>query len=1193
MALTERYRQLRETAANYTDAAISADWGRWVPAIKDRNPILNRALGSNPMARASIDIARRLLVALDAAIAAADKLAEVVGRAAATAGAPKAVSLPYPELPRLQRTVAVIGMLGRVAPSWFDSLRRRELRDVAERGDREDKHLSAERRAMDQTFQPTAFDADALRVADEAQRYQSFLRRLLPGWRRARRALAALYDGSAPAASKALLADAARLSAYHRRRARLVQVGRDNRDDLLATEQGAVDWEGVLINLSHVDELAGLGVLPENAHAELAARRVDQERAKDVADELASQWAVFEQSLRDLTEEFGLDVAGELKGGGNSTALDRVVLWLREAKEAAVPFADAVADLGAVLNAGADVRLDEAPEHADLCRQLSRQLQRIGETARSLDGVEASAEQPEDRDWGSNAALARWVLGFVRDHGGNPPPHLIAVATDESLRQRVRDGLARVVPMWDAAVEDSWQLLGRVFPLDERVSVGITLRRDPVSRVVPWLNDRVADVNRLCEWVTYTAVRSDLLDLDLRVLVDEIEGGAVRLDEAPAAFLVRFYRLWLDAAYPRDPALANFRAEDHEALIGRFRELDHGHVRETYKRIRSRRLSSAPGVSSDSVTAPASSELGVLLRELNKKRRHLPLRQLFARIPTLLLKLKPCVMMSPLSVSTYLHSEDIRFDLVVFDEASQVRPHDGVCAVYRGSQLIVAGDQKQLPPTNFFERQTGDAAADDRGEGEDDEQADRLADFESILDVCSTLGLPRKRLRWHYRSRRESLIAFSNRHFYGDLVTFPSVFDVDGASGVRLRLVENGRWQSGPSGGFNAAEARATADMVIEHARTSPDQSLGVITMNQRQQTLVLEEIEKRRRHHPELEEFFGDEREEPFFVKNLENVQGDERDVIFLSVGYAPDQTGRLAMRFGPLNNEGGERRLNVAVTRARLALTLVSSIRSNDIDLSRTEKVGAKLLKAYLDFAERGVAALASAVTEDGQRGPDSEFEAAVADALRAKGLDVRTQVGCGGFRIDLALADPKNPGRYVLGVECDGATYHSSATARDRDRLRQAVLEGLGWRMCRIWSTDWVRDPQRQVARVLAEYEKALRTPSVAPQARPPHTPPPAPTAPANSGVGPGTKQSALPQYDYRDIDEVKQGRIEELVRRVLESFGATDRDDLVVAVARQLGFSRTGKRIGERIERVVGQMTRKSVLTAGDDGRVRLT
>ena len=270
--------------------------------------------------------------------------------------------------------------------------------------------------------------------------------------------------------------------------------------------------------------------------------------------------------------------------------------------------------------------------------------------------------------------------------------------------------------------------------------------------------------------------------------------------------------------------------------------------------------------------------------------------------------------------------------------------------------------------------------------------------------------------------------------------------------------------------GVNPVEAKRVAALVMEHARATPDRSLGVIAFSQRQQDRILDELEILRRLSKDCEEFFSTDREDPFFVKNLENVQGDERDVVMLSVGYGPDDAGKVMMRFGPLNRQGGERRLNVAVTRARHAMTVVASMTANDVDLSRAGAEGARLLKAFLDYAERGPIALAAAITEANRRAADSPFEEEVGDELARRGLTVHRQVGCSGYLIDMAISDPAT-GRYLLGVECDGATYHSSATARDRDRLRQAVLEGLGWRLVRVWSTDWVRDRNGQVNRVLA--------------------------------------------------------------------------------------------------------------------------
>jgi very-short-patch-repair endonuclease len=576
------------------------------------------------------------------------------------------------------------------------------------------------------------------------------------------------------------------------------------------------------------------------------------------------------------------------------------------------------------------------------------------------------------------------------------------------------------------------------------------------------------------------------------------------------------------------------------------------------------------------------------LREVNKRRRHLPLRKLFAALPTLLPRLKPCVMMSPLAVSTYLQTPDIHFDLVIFDEASQVRPHDAVCAIYRGRQLLVAGDQKQLPPTSFFDRVVQD-------DGAPPEEDGGLEDFESMLDVCCTLGLARRRLRWHYRSRREGLIAFANQFIYAnELVTFPSVHDVAGNPAVAFEYVPDGRWKAGANGGFNAVEARRTAELVVAHFRHHPEQSLGVIAFSQRQQMRILDELEHLRKADPDLEAFFAEDRDEPFFVKNLKNVQGDERDMILLGIGYGPDNTGRVAMRFGPLNRQGGERRLNVAVTRARQRITVVSSMRAQDIDLHRTGALGAKLLRAYLDYAERGVEALRGVITGAEERDFDSPFEQEVYEELTRRGMTVHKQIGCSSFRIDLAVVHPRAPGQYLLGVECDGASYHSSATARDRDRLREAVLRDLGWRICRIWSTDWLRDREGQVQRVLLALEKAkqeadseTQTP-VRVSAAPPPESRPAPGAVAGAQIA-----TSAGTPGYQSINDVPEAALREAVTSVLQTYGATEPGEVVQAVARQLGFKRTGNRIQARIEKCLEGLVRSGVVGRTADQRLQLT
>jgi very-short-patch-repair endonuclease len=469
--------------------------------------------------------------------------------------------------------------------------------------------------------------------------------------------------------------------------------------------------------------------------------------------------------------------------------------------------------------------------------------------------------------------------------------------------------------------------------------------------------------------------------------------------------------------------------------------------------------------------------------------------------------------------------------------------------------------------------------------------------------------LLRKRLKWHYRSRREGLIAFSNHHFYrGELITFPSVEDTSknpSNRSVILHYVKDGRWKPGSNGrgGFNANEAKRTAELIVEHFQKTPDESLGVIAFSQKQQERIRDELEQLRKKNPNLEVFFDENREnrpEPFFVKNLETVQGDERDVIFLAIGYGPiDDTGRVALRFGPLNQNLGERRLNVAVTRARKRMTVISSMKAQDIDQNNKNKTrGVQLLREYLDYAERGKEALPERTSGPAQQQFDSPFEKEVYDALVAKGLTVHTQVGCSDFRIDLAIVDPKAPGRYLLGVECDGARYHSSATARDRDRLRQEVLESLGWRICRIWSTDWFQNSDKQIERIMKELNTAPSqqgTSDRPPASRPPASPPPAVPKGETRQVPPASSNTKPPERvvpNYKSIDNVS---IDDLCQAILNTlnYGATSVPDLIKSVIRQVGFNRTGNRIDEQIKKLINQLIDLGRLVRTEDNRVKIS
>jgi very-short-patch-repair endonuclease len=366
---------------------------------------------------------------------------------------------------------------------------------------------------------------------------------------------------------------------------------------------------------------------------------------------------------------------------------------------------------------------------------------------------------------------------------------------------------------------------------------------------------------------------------------------------------------------------------------------------------------------------------------------------------------------------------------------------------------------------------------------------------------------------------------------------------------------------------------------------------------SQRQEEKVHEEVERLRRANPDLEELFHEKCDEPFFIKNLETVQGDERDVILLSIGYGPDEKSAggnrlVAMRFGPLNRVGGERRLNVAITRARERMVVVSSIRAQDIDLSKTDALGVRLLRDYLDYAERGVEALRAGITEDSVRGFDSDFERDVHEELTRHGLKLHTQVGCTDYRIDLAAVDPRAPGRYLLGIECDGATYHTSATARDRDRLRQEVLENLGWQICRVWSTDWLRDRNAQVRRVMAAFQKAA-------QAKLCPASPSSPKQAAGIQVSPNLPDPSIASLcqptgqTYGSIEDVPEKTLVDVVTTALRLYGATSHDDLIQAAARQLGFKRTGNRIYHRINHSVEGLIRIGKVRRTEDKRLQLT
>lgn len=568
------------------------------------------------------------------------------------------------------------------------------------------------------------------------------------------------------------------------------------------------------------------------------------------------------------------------------------------------------------------------------------------------------------------------------------------------------------------------------------------------------------------DWSSWCAVRARANAAGLAPLVTDLEAGVLVPEGTLAAFRLGYARWWLPLAIDANAELRNFRRFQHETIVADFRDVDDLVRTHASQKVVSSLVHGLP----EAQLVPRNSELGRLRHQMGLQRPSASIREMIGAMPESFGKLAPCVLMSPLSIAQYLPTNQALFDVVIFDEASQIATWDAVGAIARGRQTIIVGDPKQLPPTNFFGRNDDDS----------DSVPQHEQDLESILDEAQASGLPTRELRWHYRSRHESLIAFSNWHYYGNnLITFPSPLTQDQA--VSFAFVPTGVYGRGSSRA-NPEEARAIVADIRTRLKVwiqmpeADRPTLGVITFNLPQQKLILDLLDKLRSDNPAYEWFFSEDRVEPIIVKNLENIQGDERDVILFSITYCRDVAGRLPMSFGAINNSGGERRLNVAVTRARRELKVFSGIRADDIDLNRSKAVGVAHLKAFLDYAVRGVIALPAQDTGS-QGGFESPFEEAVAAKLELRGWRVVPQVGVSGFRVDLGICHPDHAGIYLAGVECDGATYHRSATARDRDKLREQILRGLGWTILRVWSTDWWFSAQEAVEFLHANLEKAL--------------------------------------------------------------------------------------------------------------------
>jgi len=681
-------------------------------------------------------------------------------------------------------------------------------------------------------------------------------------------------------------------------------------------------------------------------------------------------------------------------------------------------------------------------------------------------------------------------------------------------------------------------------------------------------------IDGLRDYCGYLHIKAQLDTEGLQTVTDSLEQGVVDATNVVGAFVQSLSKACVNHIIDTTPSLNTFRGNLFSQKIERLKELNEQYQALTKQELAARLSAKIPVLSAG---VSGSSEIGILQRAIKSGGRMMSVRKLFESIPSLLRKLCPCMLMSPISVAQYLSPNYPPFDVVVFDEASQLPTSEAIGAIARGSELIVVGDPKQLPPTSFFTAQTVD---DDNCEKED---------LESILDDCLALSMPQEHLLWHYRSRHESLIAFSNRKYYENkLYTFPSPNDMIS----QVRLVPVGGYYDRGRTKQNRAEAGAIIAEIIRRLSDPilSKRSIGVVTFSSVQQNLIEDMLEEELRKRPDLDEIANCP-EEPLFVKNLENVQGDERDVILFSVGYGPNKEGKVSLNFGPLNREGGWRRLNVAVSRAKHEMIIFSALRPEQIDLNRTRAEGVAGLKAFLEFAERGTSALPYFA---GAEMASQSLIESIAEAIRGLGYSVKRSIGCSGYQVDIGVVHPDNPDTYILGILCDSENYRSGGTALDRNCTQEAVLRGLGWQISRIWVLDWWDNPKKELERIAANIDCALKESVSTKELE--STKVSATQQPDFERIEPDTLSDAIPSYQITDLPMVEARMrnpeyfcgyvsteiIKEQIRATVSGEAPICSDALRRRVLDAWGITRAGARINSRFDAIVSSMGLRSTV-----------
>lgn len=659
---------------------------------------------------------------------------------------------------------------------------------------------------------------------------------------------------------------------------------------------------------------------------------------------------------------------------------------------------------------------------ADILRYSTPEMESL------IRGTDTTTEEPD---------RARKLAGYAA-HGSLPPALVQRLLGSPALQDSLRPQL------------DTWKQLNDAYSaLEQEVSGLIHCPVEDLPQHGADWSSLLEQRPRWRELTLWNKVAEEARNAGADALAEMLRDEAVEPQQLETALRVNLARRRLRAAADSVCTLNEFLPHAHEDAIARFAEQDADLLKLTTTRVRELLAKRAAGI------AEYGRETAILQREIAKQRAHMPLRKLLEAVPNAAALLKPCMLMSPLSVAQYLTPESAPFDVVIFDEASQIPVWDAIGALARGKNAIVVGDPRQMPPTSFFSRSNEDA--------DDDSEIEH--DMESILDECIACGIPELNLTWHYRSKAESLIAFSNHHYYdGKLTTFPAPVSTDTA--LQYHYIENGIYQRGAGKRINPEEARALVSHVLATLRSpgfryTEATSIGIVTFNMQQQRLIEDMLEEERAKDESLEPYFSESNSEAIFVKNLENVQGDERGVIYFSTTYGPDEQGLVSMNFGPLNLAGGERRLNVAITRARNGMHVFTSLKPESIDLNRTRARGAADFRGFLECARMGAGKFFSTRTTDAT--DTEQLARAVRRELESRGWNCTVNLGVSGYRVDLAVHHPDIPGAMLAGIVLDGPGYAGANTARDRDVLRGSVMNVLGWRLLRLWALDWWRNPQ----------------------------------------------------------------------------------------------------------------------------------